>query len=109
ETALAVEYSYLPPINKGSIPLFSDQMNASSPLLDSPSPTMTEPSAETSKAELEKLPPGRSPKPAICPSRQQKASLIPWGEEDLPTMTEPSADAAHASLHPSPELRTPKL
>ena len=66
---------------------------------------MTEPSAETPRALLLRLPPGSVPRPTIPVSWVHRNACVP-DPELLPTMTEPSAETPSATLLESPG-RTP--
>jgi hypothetical protein len=63
-----------------------------------PRPTTTAPFAESAKARLMSLPPGRSPRPVIIPPVQKNTSRKPDELKAPPTMIEPSADTFSAWL-----------
>ena len=67
------------------------QRNPSWPEVELPVPTTIDPSADTARAKLVKLPPVRSPMPSIPPAEVQRKASMP--ELDLlhPTTTVPSA------------------
>ncbi len=75
---------------------------------EEPDPTITDPSAERSLAELKKFAPGKSPKPTIPPAVQRKASK-PESPEAIPTTTEPSAETFEAELKNKPPGSEPRL
>ena len=84
------------------------QRKASDPEAEAPWPTMTEPSAETARAWLEKPSPGRSPRPTIPVVRVQRKASAPETELLWPTATEPSAETPKTRLLKLPPGRSPR-
>src|SRR5262249_18973087 len=90
-------YSVSSTLESGRIPVLEVQMNAWSPCVSKLSPTMTDPSSETSKAVASTKPPGRSPIDCIpVAGVQRKASQLVEVANARPTITFPSGVTSQA-------------